>query len=680
MNQATSSPPAPPVRSAATPVTAVTGAGWSRLFARRQGGALLLIVLSLAGAMGTRLVLTLASLGEVVGPGAHALAGAFVLGAILDAATVFLLCTPAVLLLAALPRNIFRTTTARILARSGVFLAIFGLLFVAVAEALFWEEFSARFNFIAVDYLVYTTEVVGNIRESYPMPAILGALTAIALLATWALARTGVFTAWFSGGSESAGRRWRFACIWTVGAAVVAGGLSETMLPEFKNNYHRELAKNGIWSFFAAFRANQIDYAQFYPTMPTDAAFHRLRTLLGEQAAPTATDPHDLLRPVVHPGPELRLNVIQITVESLSASFIGHYGNTDGLTPTLDALIPQSLVFERFYATGTRTDRGMEALTLSVPPTPGRSLVKRPGNEHLFTLGSIFRSRGYDTAFLYGGYGYFDNMNHFFGENGYRIVDRAAVPKSEVTFANAWGACDGDLYRWTLREADAAFAAGRPFFQFVMTTSNHRPYTFPDDEIDLPSKDSGRPGAVKYTDHAIGEFLKAASTRPWFTHTLFVIVADHCASSAGRTALPADRYHIPLIIHAPGGQVGPGRVDTLASQIDYAPTLLGLLHWSYPSRFFGRDLLAPGSADERGRALIGTYQKLGLLVDGPQGTTLAVLAPVRDMSTYRYDPGTHATEPMDRDPSLVADAIAYYQTASFVFSHGKQSEHAAVAP
>lgn len=655
------------------------GLGWRRVFARRQGGTVLLFLLFLASAALTRLVLTLASLGEVADRGAIALAGAFLLGALYDAAAAVLLCTPVVLLLAALPRGALHRAWARAAVRVGMFGAIFGLLFLALAEFLFWEEFSARFNFIAVDYLVYTTEVIGNIRESYPMPAILAAIAGISALATWAVGRADVFGLWLGARGEAAARRWGWALAWVLGAAAVAGAVSETRLPRFENNYHRELAKNGLWSLFAAFNANEIDYAQFYPTMPTDAAFHRLRGLLGDDSVPAGAEPHDLLRTVVHPGPERRLNVIQITVESLSASFLGHYGNAEGITPVLDALAPKALVFDRFYATGNRTDRGMEALTLSVPPTPGRSLVKRPNNEHLFTLGSVFRSRGYDTAFLYGGYGYFDNMNHFFGENGYRIVDRAAVPKRDVTFANAWGACDGDLYRWTLREADAAFASGRPFFHFVMTTSNHRPYTFPDDEIDLPSKVSGRAGAVKYTDHAIGEFLENAASRPWFRDTMFVIVADHCASSAGRTELPADRYHVPLIIYAPGGQVATGRVATLCSQIDFAPTLLGLLGWSYPSRFYGRDVLAP-DAPQQGRALIGTYQKLGLLVDRPDGPNLAVLAPVRDMSTFRFDAATGSTEPTERDSDLIANAIAYYETASFLFSHGRQSEYAAPAP
>lgn len=650
---------------------------WRRFLARRHGGALLLVALTLAIGLATRVTLLFLSFGDVNWN--LSLPAAIGWGMIFDAGAAWLMAAPFAFFLAVLPRRVFRFATVRGLFRLAVCTAIFGLLFLALADVLFWLEFGAQFNFIAVDYLVYTTEVIGNIRESYPLPWLVGAIGGGAVGLTWLLARAGLFREWFAHCDEASGVRWSATFVWLAAAGLIVAVLDESRLPTFANNYHRELAKNAVWSFFAAFRANQLEFEKFYPTIPTDMAFTRVHRLLADGATPIGNDRRDLLRLVTHDGPERRLNVIQITVESLSASFLGHFGNHENLTPTLDALIPQALVFDQFYATGTRTVRGMEAMTLSVPPTPGRSLVKRPHNEQLFTLGSVLRSRGYDTVFLYGGFGYFDNMNHFFGENGYRIVDRAAVSKSDVTFANAWGACDEDLYRWTLREADAAYAKGKPFFHFVMTTSNHRPYTYPDEDVALPSKVSGRRGAVSYTDHAIGELLAAASTKPWYRDTIFAIVADHCASSAGRAELPLQNYHIPLIIYTPGGQVKPGVVGSVASQIDYAPTLLGLLRWTYPSRFFGRDVLVARGGSEQGRALIGNYQRLGLYVGEALGN-LAVLAPVREMKTLHYDAATHATVPVKRNAALLADAIAYYETASFVFKHGKQAEYVAAAP
>ncbi|MFT3869085.1 MAG: sulfatase-like hydrolase/transferase [Nibricoccus sp.] len=633
-----------------------------RLLERRHGGVLIFLVLFGAVSLTTRLALLAKSVAAVSFD--SSLVAAFAWGLLFDLGASLLFALPVILLLTALPARFFERLWARGLAHLCLMGALWLCLFGAVSEWVFWDEFSARFNFIAVDYLVYTHEVIDNIRESYPMPWIFAGIFAVTIAAYAFVLRTGWVRRWLDDATESAGQRWLGACGW-FGAALVAGiVLDSDRLPSFANNYNRELAKNGVWSLFAAFRNNELDYDQFYATLPLDEAFKKLHSELAyDGSMPLGNNPRDTLRFVKNQGPELKLNVIQITVESLSADFLSIFNRASRLTPELEALARQSLVFDNFYATGTRTDRGMEALTLSIPPTPGRSLVKRPHNENLFTLGSVFQSKGYDTAFIYGGYGYFDNMNYFFGHNGYRVVDRAGVAKSDITFANAWGACDEDLYRWTLREADRAAAEGKPFFHFVMTTSNHRPFTYPEGKIDLPSKISGRAGAVKYTDFAIGQFIREASTRPWFKNTVFVVVADHCASSAGKTELPVQNYHIPLFVYAPGGQIAPGHIADLTSQVDYAPTLLGLLNWSYPSRFFGWDVRR-ATGDRR--ALIGNYQRLGLYEPG----MLAVLKPVRGTTQYSYNPNTFTLTPRsDNSCDDIPETIAYYQTASYLYKN-----------
>jgi phosphoglycerol transferase MdoB-like AlkP superfamily enzyme len=593
------------------------------------------------------------------------LLAAFGWGFLFDMGAALLFALPLILVLTVMPPGIFERRWARALAHVFFFMATALLLFGVVSEWLFWDEFSTRFNFIAVDYLVYTTEVVANIRESYPMPLIFGGLALFSAGVYALVLRTGWVDVWLDAPGGPARRRYAEGGVWLVVTAVFALGLNNNRVSSITNTYNRELAKNGVWSLVAAFSENELDYDQFYPTLPIDKAFADMRSELAQDGSIplTKAGDYDTLRFIRNPGPELHLNVIQITVESLSAKFLGAYNPKSKLTPNLDELATKSLVFDNLYATGTRTDRGMEALSLAIPPTPGRSLVKRPNNTGLFTLGSVFDTRGYDTAFIYGGYGYFDNMNTFFGGNGYRIVDRASAKKGDVTFANAWGACDEDLFNWTLREADASVAAGKPFHFFVMTTSNHRPYTYPDGRIDLPSKTSRRSGAVKYTDYAIGKLIRDASTKPWFKNTVFVIVADHCASVAGKNELPVENYHIPMLIYAPGGQIAPGHIGDLMSQIDYPPTLLGLLNWSYASRFYGWDVRT--SHGDR-RALIGNYQKLGLYEAGE----LDVLRPVGGHSSYSYDPATFALTARPDDTLSRDETVAYYQTASYLYKHG----------
>jgi phosphoglycerol transferase MdoB-like AlkP superfamily enzyme len=540
------------------------------------------------------------------------------------------------------------------------FACLFAMWFIAVAEYFFWDEFGVRFNFIAVDYLIYSKEVVNNILESYPVFPILAAIGVLSALLTVGAGKL------LPPADDLPLLSWRASFVVLAALSVVALSVSfligqDSPRGSGGNAYQRELASNGPYQFFAAFRNNEIEYSQFYAGLPQDEVGRLLRDAVAEPNARfVGTDPLDIRRVIDNPGTPKRLNVILVTIESLSAKYLGSFGDTRGLTPNLDKLRGESLFFSKFYATGTRTDRGLEAITLSIPPTPGRSIVKRIGRERGYaSLGYQFQQQGYDTAFVYGGRGYFDNMNAFFSGNGYRIVDQASVPESEMQFQNAWGMSDEDLYRQTVQLADADHAAGRPFFLQLMTTSNHRPYTYPDGRIDIPSGD-GREGAVKYTDYAIGKFLDEAKKKPWFDQTIFVFVADHNAGSAGKQDLPVDTYHIPLFIHAPA-HIQPREVTTLASQIDLAPTLLGLLNVDYTSSFYGRNLLSNPSAP--GRALIGNYQHLGLF-DGEQ---LAILSPRRMLRLVADEGDGRRERPGSLDDLLVSRGVAYYQGASYAF-------------
>ncbi|MEN6319838.1 MAG: sulfatase-like hydrolase/transferase [Syntrophaceae bacterium] len=627
---------------------------------KRHGGVLIFFATFLSFELAIRTAILVKAARDVAWD--MSLPVAFGWGILYDIGTACWLSIPLIVFLTIIPERFFERPWGRVSMHAIVFPVIFLLLFGLAAEWVFWDEFGVRFNFIAIDYLVYTHEVVDNILESYPIPLLLGAIALFSLGIHLILWKTGLPRLWFAAAGEPAGRRYKNGVIWCMGVIAIGFIINQDWLPDFTNNYNRELGKNGVWSLFAAFTENELDFNQFFPTIPTDRAFQRMRTEVVEDGSILLRpQERDLLRFYCNKGSELKLNVIQITVESLSAEFLSNSGRYANLTPNVSALEPKSLVFDHFYATGTRTDRGMEALTLSIPPTPGRSLLKRPHNEGLFTLGSLFRAKGYDTAFIYSGYGYFDNMNYFFGNNGYRVIDRSSVNRDDITFANVWGACDEDLYRWTLREADAAFKTNKPFHFFVMTTSNHRPFTFPDGRIDLPSKISGRNGGIKYSDYAIGQFMREAGKRPWFKNTIFVIVADHCASSAGKTELPVEKYHIPLLIYAPGGQIPTGHIKTIASQIDYAPTLLGLLHWSYPSRFFGHDVLRIDPKE--GHAIVGNYQKLGHIEEDE----FVILKPVRQSVSYHYAFASQAMTAAPLNAEALEEIISYYQVANYLY-------------
>ena len=361
---------------------------------------------------------------------------------------------------------------------------------------------------------------------------------------------------------------------------------------------------------------------------------------------------------------EARKNIILISVESLSGDYMKRFGNTRNITPYLDSLISKSLFFDKFYASGTRTVRGLEALALAIPPTPGQSIVRRPGNEEMFTMGSVLKSKGYDVKYIYGGNSFFDNMGYFFSHNDYEVIDQRDIPKERIHHKTIWGVADEDAFSIALDICDNSYNSGKLFFNHIMTVSNHRPYTYPDGRIDIPSSMQSWEGAVKYTDYCINSFLQQAQSKPWFNNTIFVIVSDHCSSSAGKTDLPVTRYHIPCLIYSPSF-IKPRIEEKLTSQIDLAPTLLGLMNMKYSSRFLGYDILRTTEGNER--VFISTYQNMGYL----KSDTLTILSPQKKVATYKVNMATGDALKITSNPQLTDEAVAWYQSADFFFHSGK---------
>ena len=579
---------------------------------------------------------------------------AFVMGVIYDSAFYAYLLIPFTLYLVVIPQRWYGHSINKMISAIVFLISLYGLFFLILAEWTFWDEFGVRFNFIAVDYLIYTHEVVQNIIESYPLGKLLTGVFLITVSVFWIVRHH--FAVTFHN-KETFSRRIKIAGLLFLLPIVSYFSIHRTTYQFSQNTYLNEIAANGGYQFFSAFRNNELNYRQFY-RLADDV---QLSQKIKSQLSVTNESLYDIKRQITADGPEKKLNIILITVESLSADYLTKFGNKNKITPFMDNWFHDGALFTHFYATGTRTIRGLEALTLSIPPTAGQSIVKRPDNEKLFNLGHVLQERGYDTAFLYGGMGYFDNMNAFYEGNGYRIVDQNQFTSEEVTFKNAWGVSDDIIFNRTIKEADNDFSQDKPFFFQIMTTTNHRPYSYPEGKIDIPSGKS-REGAVKYTDYAIQEFIKTAKTKPWFDNTIFVMVADHCAGSARKTDLPVDKYHIPLFIYAPK-HVPVVENTTLSSQIDVAPTLLGLLNLRYESQFYGQDILK--TAPEKGRALISNYQKLGLFKDNK----LVYLSPQQKIDVVDDPLGEHHSVAPETQTDLVNDVMSYYQSADYIWTH-----------
>lgn len=495
-----------------------------------------------------------------------------------------------------------------------LFIYVMAIIFNGVSEYFFWNEFGVRYNFIAVDYLIYTNEVIGNIMESYPIISLFSAILGLTLAVTWVIykkTKNELLTL----------PSFRQKMI-LLGTFILLCGISLLVVPKLdalksENTFSEQIQANGLPKFYHAFTHNELDFFQFYPTLNQEVAE---KTFLKQFNPPT------LRRTIISSNLETRKNVVLISIESLSAEYLAHYGNTKNVTPFLDSLADKSLMFTNVYATGNRTVRGLEALTLCIPPTAGESIIKRENNKNKFTTGSVFKSKGYHVKFLYGGYSYFDNMEDFYKGNGYDIVDRNNFTPKEISFANVWGVADEDMAKKAIQVMNAEAKSGKPFFNHWMTVSNHRPFTYPEGKIDIPGDAKSRDGGVKYTDYSLRKFFEMAKKQDWYPNTVFVIISDHCASSAGKTELPMDKYRIPAMIFSEGF-IAPQQFNQLMSQIDVMPTLFGLLNFNYESQFLGQDVF---TENFQPKAYVATYQDLGLIKDN----YLTIISPTRKVKQY----------------------------------------------
>ncbi len=577
------------------------------------------------------------------------------------------------------PQKFYGSKIDRILTKTTYNLLLFFLLFSFVAEIPFWLEYQRRFNFIAVDYLLYTYEVIQNIHQSFNLPLLIILLIFCTYLAVRYAKKRGAYTASFQSNNTLIIKILPAFC-WLAMAYLFHNNIRNTQAEIFETVSENELAKSGLYSFFAAYQSNELPFNEFYPTRANNEVYSTLRNSLISNNETFTKELESTERLVKNNDTLQKPNVIFIGLESLNARFMKRFGSTTYETPTLDSLAKLSIFFTNIYATGTRTIRGLEAISLSIPPTPGRSIVKRVNNNNLQTIGEVFKQQGYSRTFFYGGDGHFDNMTNYFSGNGFDIVDRrklhrlqtvlptqrTRISDAEVTFENAWATCDGDLFKKVLQTADKQHEEGQPFFDFVMTSSNHKPYTYPDGIVDIPSG-KNRKGAVKYADKMLRDFFTAARSKPWYKNTVFVIMSDHCAYSAGRSELNIKNHHIPAYIFNLNG-AAPQEIDKLSSQIDIFPTLFGLLNWSYTSTFFGKDILQMTPKDER--AFIGNHRKVGLL----KKDKLLVLETQQQHATYRWKKATNELTKTTTDSVLLTETIAYYQAAFELFKNGSLSQ------
>lgn len=546
--------------------------------------------------------------------------------------------------------------------RVAAWLFWFVMVFTLVAEGVFFEEFRSRYNTVAIDYLIYPHEVFVNIWEAYPVPAVVVGVALLSTVITWL-------------GSKALGlaihrseptRSRKGALSWALASVVLVGTVRLDEIRFSRERTVNEVASNTFVSLLAAALTRNLDYPAFYPTMARTEAYERARRLVGTPDARFSGSPDSIQRQIQGDPSRPKMNVVLLLEESLGSEFMGSLGRPgESLTPRLDGIATNhALLFDNIYADGNRTIRGYEGVFSSFPPLPGDSIVARDRSDHVETIARVLARDGYDTTFVYAGRGVFDGTGAFTTANGWSNFVELKDFKAPV-FTTVWGVCNEDLYDRVIEEARERHRRGLPFFITSMSVSNHKPYTYPTGRITEDPLARKRNHAVKYTDYALGRFFDQVRKEPFWTNTVFAVIADHGARVYGSQTIPIRSYEIPAIVFGPAVAPAPKRISTLGCQLDLGPTLLGLIGRPYESTFFGRDLLK--WPELPGRCLVHHNRSVGIYSD----RRLVVLSLNRKLEYFEGDPKREqmrrVAEPDERMKELEADAMALFQVADELY-------------
>lgn len=527
-----------------------------------------------------------------------------------------------------------------------VFWLLLALLEVSTPQ--FIVEYDTRPNRLFVEYLVNPVEVGSMLWHGYK------AVIAVALVGLAVLCWVG----WRILSPRLGDRRMRMAWrpVVSVFAFVVlflaARGTLEhrpinaATVAFSSDSMVNTLPLNSLYSVANAIDAmrSERSSADVYPKMAVDAMNAEFRASAGLTGEPLDARYPSMHAQVASATPAKPLNLVIIMQESLGAQFVGSLGGRK-LTPNLDALGNQGWMFDRAYATGTRSVRGLEAINTGFLPTPAEAVLKQPrAQRDFFTIAALLGSKGYHSRFIYGGEAHFDNMRGFFLGNGFNeVVDRSSFVNP--VFVGSWGASDEDMFNELHKRLMAD--GDKPNFTLAFSVSNHTPWQYPTGRITPEGDPASVDNTVRYADYAIGKFFEQAKKSPYWQNTVFLIVADHDARVFGASLVPVEHFHIPALIL--GGTVPVKHDPHIVSQLDMAPTLLSLMGISSTHPMPGADL----TVREPDRAIMQYGDNFGYL----KGDALVVYEPHKPASQFTYD-GKSTLTPVAVDPVLAKEALA----------------------
>ncbi|CZF85879.1 LTA synthase family protein [Grimontia marina] len=540
------------------------------------------------------------------------------------------------------------------------------VVYMEVATVPFIIEYDLRPNRLFIEYLIYPKEVFGMLWSGYKLELFIGLVVSVStVILGWRWSKhlvSHLSPKWY----------WRPLIALCVVAIGVMGArssfghrpLNPAMVSFSTDPLINDLTLNSSYSliFAAKQMSSEANAFKFYPPMGEEQIIKEVQQnmLVKNEGFMSANAPTLTKRTASYQGKPK--NIVILLLESHGSRYVSRLGGID-TSPYLDQLIDEGWAFSRMYATGTRSVRGIEALTTGFSPTPARSVVKLGKSQtNFFTIADLLKSQGYHTQFIYGGESHFDNMKNFFLGNGFTdIQDFPAFDAPK--FVGSWGASDEDLYD----KADTLFTQqkkqDKPFFSLVFSSSNHSPFEYPDGKITpFNSPKSTVENAVKYADYAVGKFIERAKKSNYWNNTVFLIVADHDARATGDLPVPIGHFRIPAIIL--GGGIEPTFDSRLTSQLELPPTLLSLAGISSINPMIGHDLTKEVPAKNQ-RAMMQRDKNFGWMT---ADNKVVVLRPELGISTYQYHPESDTLTEDFVDEKTVICAHAHAMWGSLAFN------------
>lgn len=272
-----------------------------------------------------------------------------------------------------------------------------------------------------------------------------------------------------------------------------------------------------------------------------------------------------------------RPNIILIMLESFTAKVIEPLGGLKNITPNLNQLIKEGILFDNFYANGDRTDKALVAILGAYPPLPKTQIIKYPSkSDKLDYIPKTLKQNGYATAFYYGGSVEFANYNsilisaQFDKITSLKDFDKT-LPRSK------WGVWDQVSFDYLF---DHIANSKKAFFNTLLTLSSHEPFEIPGTPLLQGNTTEIKfLNSLNYTDKCIGNFINKAKKTKWWDSTLIIFVADHGSALPGYSFIQEPiKYHIPMIWIGGAINVSDTIIHTFGSQEDIARTLIEQLN------------------------------------------------------------------------------------------------------